>query len=36
MRLGSKATLSTMHLAKGLEFLAVVIMACDDAPIRWW
>ena len=24
------ATLSTMHLAKGLEFKAVVVMACDD------
>jgi mRNA-degrading endonuclease RelE of RelBE toxin-antitoxin system len=30
MRLGSKATLSTMHLAKGLEFRAVVVMACDE------
>ncbi len=24
------ATISTMHLAKGLEFRAVVVMACDD------
>jgi superfamily I DNA/RNA helicase len=24
------ATLSTMHCAKGLEFRAVVVMACDD------
>ena len=23
-------TISTMHLAKGLEFRAVVVMACDD------
>jgi superfamily I DNA/RNA helicase/mRNA-degrading endonuclease RelE of RelBE toxin-antitoxin system len=27
---GSQASLSTMHLAKGLEFRAVVVMACDD------
>jgi len=33
MRLGSKATLSTMHLAKGLEFRAVVVMACDEDVI---
>jgi superfamily I DNA/RNA helicase len=33
MRLGSKATLSTMHLAKGLEFRAVIVMACDDDVI---
>ncbi|AXI99971.1 UvrD/REP helicase N-terminal domain-containing protein [Cyclonatronum proteinivorum] len=26
-------TLSTMHLAKGLEFRAVVVMACDDEVI---
>jgi superfamily I DNA/RNA helicase len=32
-RLGSKATLSTMHLAKGLEFRAVVVMACDEDVI---
>lgn len=25
--------LSTMHLAKGLEFRAVVVMACDDEVI---
>ena len=30
VRLGSKATLSTMHLAKGLEFRAVIVMACDE------
>ena len=30
MRLGSKATLSTMHLAKGLEFRVVIVMACDE------
>ena len=30
VRLGHKATLSTMHLAKGLEFRAVVVMACDE------
>lgn len=28
--LGNKATLSTMHQAKGLEFKAVVVMACDE------
>ncbi len=33
MRLGSKATLSTMHLAKGLEFRAVIVMACDEEVI---
>jgi superfamily I DNA/RNA helicase len=27
------ATISTMHLAKGLEFRAVVLMACDDEVI---
>ncbi len=26
----SNATLSTMHLAKGLEFKAVIVMACDE------
>ena len=26
-------TISTMHLAKGLEFRAVVVMACDDEII---
>ncbi|KEQ16434.1 3'-5' exonuclease [Endozoicomonas numazuensis] len=25
-----KASICTMHLAKGLEFRAVIIMACDD------
>jgi superfamily I DNA/RNA helicase len=33
MLLGGKATLSTMHLAKGLEFRAVIVMACDDDVI---
>jgi len=33
MRLGSKATLSTMHLAKGLEFRTVIVMACDEDVI---
>ena len=33
IRLGSKATLSTMHLAKGLEFRAVIVMACDEDVI---
>lgn len=28
-----KPSISTMHLAKGLEFRAVVVMACDDAII---
>jgi len=27
---GTNASISTMHLAKGLEFRAVVVMACDD------
>ena len=27
------ASISTMHLAKGLEFRAVVVMACDDGVI---
>ena len=27
-------SISTMHLAKGLEFRAVVVMACDDEIIR--
>jgi superfamily I DNA/RNA helicase len=27
------ASISTMHLAKGLEFRAVVVMACDDEVI---
>ena len=30
---GGFASLSTMHLAKGLEFRAVVVMACDDEII---
>lgn len=29
----NKITISTMHLAKGLEFRAVVVMACDDEII---
>lgn len=29
----SKVTLCTMHLAKGLEFRAVAVMACDDEVI---
>jgi superfamily I DNA/RNA helicase len=33
IRLGGKATLSTMHLAKGLEFRAVIVMACDEDVI---
>ena len=32
-RLGGKVTLSTMHLAKGLEFRAVIVMACDEDVI---
>lgn len=28
-----KASISSMHLAKGLEFRAVVVMACDDEVI---
>lgn len=28
-----EASLCTMHLAKGLEFRAVVVMACDDAVL---
>ena len=28
-----KVALSTMHLAKGLEFRAVAVMACDDEII---
>jgi len=37
-------SISTMHLAKGLEFSAVVVMACDDevvplqdspSPLSW-
>ncbi len=29
----NRVTISTMHLAKGLEFRAVVVMACDDEVI---
>jgi superfamily I DNA/RNA helicase len=29
----SQITISTMHLAKGLEFRAVAVMACDDEVI---
>ena len=29
----NKLAVSTMHLAKGLEFRAVVVMACDDEVI---
>ena len=28
-----RASISTMHLAKGLEFRTVVVMACDDEVI---
>jgi superfamily I DNA/RNA helicase len=28
-----RVSLSTMHLAKGLEFRAVIVMACDDEII---
>ncbi|NWN82197.1 MAG: UvrD-helicase domain-containing protein [Halomonas sp.] len=31
--LEDKVTISTMHLAKGLEFRAVAVMACDDEVI---
>lgn len=30
---GSKISIGTMHLAKGLEFRAVAVMACDDEVI---
>ncbi len=30
---GGKVSIGTMHLAKGLEFKAVVVMACDDEVI---
>ena len=30
---GDKVTISTMHLAKGLEFRAVAVMACDDEVV---
>ena len=28
-----RVSISTMHLAKGLEFRAVVVMACDDEVV---
>ena len=33
---GSRVPIGTMHLAKGLEFKAVAVMACDDdvLPLR--
>ncbi len=31
--MGGHVSVSTMHLAKGLEFRAVVVMACDDEVI---
>lgn len=31
--ISGKTSISTMHLAKGLEFRAVVVMACDDEII---
>ncbi len=31
--IGDHVSISTMHLAKGLEFRAVVVMACDDEII---
>lgn len=31
--LGGQVVLSTMHLAKGLEFRAVAVMGCDDEVI---
>src|SRR4051812_35568954 len=30
---GGHVSISTMHLAKGLEFRAVAVMACDDEII---
>ncbi|MGB2971277.1 MAG: 3'-5' exonuclease, partial [Candidatus Competibacter sp.] len=30
---GGQVSISTMHLAKGLEFRAVAVMACDDEII---
>jgi len=30
---GGHVSITTMHLAKGLEFRAVVVMACDDEII---
>jgi superfamily I DNA/RNA helicase len=31
--IGGRATIGTMHLAKGLEFRAVAVMACDDEVV---
>jgi superfamily I DNA/RNA helicase len=31
----SYLSIGTMHLAKGLEFRAVAVMACDDEVIPW-
>ena len=31
--LPERLTISTMHMAKGLEFRAVVVLACDDEII---
>lgn len=33
MESSGKLSISTMHLAKGLEFRAVVVMACDDEVV---
>ena len=30
VEIGERVSIGTMHLAKGLEFRAVVVMACDD------
>lgn len=30
---GGRVSISTMHLAKGLEFRAIAVMACDDEVI---
>ena len=35
MRPGSKATLSAILLAKGLEFRAVIVIACAEAVIHY-
>lgn len=32
---GERITVGTMHLAKGLEFVAVAVMACDDELISF-
>jgi superfamily I DNA/RNA helicase len=32
---GQSVMVGTMHLAKGLEFKAVAIMACDDDVLPW-